>query len=196
VINNMKRIVLLIAAATLAFSSAMAQDTTSAQARKPQQQMRQAPKRLTPQERATLQAEPLKEKLELTEDQYKKVYKAILNREKEFENMMPQGRGGMRPGGMRPGGMGGGMRGGAPQVSRVSTGMNSFQEQMKASRERCDKKIKKTLSEEQYIKYQEIETQRLKEQQERMEKMRDRNRQGGQRPGGQMPAGQRPAQQN
>ena len=97
---------------------------------------------------------------------------------------------------MRPGGMGGGMRGGAPQVSRVSTGMNSVQEQMKASRERCDKKIKKALTEEQFAAYQVIEAKRLKQQQEMMERMRNRNRQGGQRPGGQRPAGQRPAQQN
>ncbi len=182
----MKRIILFVAAAILAFSSAMAQDTTSTQAQKPQQERRQPPKRLTPQERATMQTDRLKDTLQLTEDQYKKVYKAILNREKEIENMMPQGRGGMRPGGM-----GGGMRGGAPRVSRVSTGMNSTQEQMKASRERCDKKIKKALTEEQFAAYQVIEAKRLKQQQEMMERMRNRNRQGGQRP-----AGQRPAQQN
>jgi hypothetical protein len=133
-----------------------------------------------------MQTDRLKDTLQLTEDQYKKVYKAILNREKEIENMMPQGRGGMRPGGM-----GGGMRGGAPRVSRVSTGMNSTQEQMKASRERCDKKIKKALTEEQFAAYQVIEAKRLKQQQEMMQRMRNRNRQGGQRP-----AGQRPAQQN
>ncbi len=182
----MKRIILFVAAAILAFSSAMAQDTTSTQAQKPQQERRQPPKRLTPQERATMQTDRLKDTLQLTEDQYKKVYKAILNREKEIENMMPQGRGGMRPGGM-----GGGMRGGAPRVSRVSTGMNSTQEQMKASRERCDKKIKKALTEEQFAAYQVIEAKRLKQQQEMMQRMRNRNRQGGQRP-----AGQRPAQQN
>ena len=182
----MKRIILFVAAAILAFSSAMAQDTTSTKGQNPPQQQRQAPKRLTPQERATMQTDRLKDTLQLTEDQYKKVYKAILNREKEIENMMPQGRGGMRPGGM-----GGGMRGGAPRVSRVSTGMNSTQEQMKASRERCDKKIKKALTEEQFAAYQVIEAKRLKQQQEMMQRMRNRNRQGGQRP-----AGQRPAQQN
>lgn len=59
---------------------------------------------MTPQERAQMQSDHLKDSLQLTDDQYKKVYKAILNREKEVENMMPQGRpGGMR-GGMRPGG--------------------------------------------------------------------------------------------
>lgn len=192
----MKRFFLVLVAALFAFSSAMAQDTTSTKGQNPPQQQRQAPKRLTPQERATMQADRLKDTLQLNDEQYKKVYKAILNREKEVENMMPQGRpGGMR-GGMRPGGMGGGMRGGAPQVSRVSTGMNSIQEQMKASRERCDKKIKKTLTEEQFAAYQVIEAQRLKQQQEMMERMRNRNRQGGQRPGGQRPAGQMPAQQN
>ena len=179
----------------LTISSAMAQDTTSTKGQNPPQQQRQAPKRLTPQERATMQTDRLKEELELTEDQYKKVYKSILGREKETENIMgsfrPGGRGGMRPGGMG----GGGMRGGAPQVSRVNTGMNDTQEQIKGFRERCDKKIKKALTEEQYAKYQEIEAQRLKEQKERMEKMRN-NRQGGQRPGGQRPGGQRPAQQN
>ena len=190
----MKKIILVLAAAIFTFSSAMAQDTTSTQAQKTQQEHRQQPKRLTPQERAQMQADRLKDTLQLTEDQYKKVYKAILNREKEVENMMPQGRGGMR-GGMRPGGMGGGMRGGAPQVSRVNTEMNSVQEQMKASRERCDKKIKKSLTEEQYAKYQVIEAQRLKQQQEMMQRMRNRNRQGGQRPGGQRPPqGQRPQQ--
>ena len=192
----MKRIFLIIAAAILALSSAMAQDTTSTQTRKPQQEHRQPPKRMTPKERAQMQSDHLKDSLQLTDDQYKKVYKAILNREKEVENMMPQGRpGGMR-GGMRPGGMGGGMRGGAPQVSRVSTGMNSTQEQIKASRERCDKKIKKALTEEQYAKYQVIEARRLKQQQEMMQRMRNSNRQGGQRPGGQRPGGQKPTQQN
>ena len=185
----MKRIILFVAAAILAFSSAMAQDTTSTQAQKPQQERRQPPKRLTPQERATMQTDRLKEELELTEEQYKKVYKAILGREKETDNM----RAAFRPGGMGGGGMRGG---GAPRVARVSTGMNSTQEQMKASRERCDKKIKKALTEEQFAAYQVIEAKRLKQQQEMMERMRNRNRQGGQRPGGQRPAGQRPAQQN
>ena len=136
-----------------------------------------------------MQTDRLKEELELTEEQYKKVYKAILGREKETDNM----RAAFRPGGMGGGGMRGG---GAPRVARVSTGMNSTQEQMKASRERCDKKIKKTLTEEQFAAYQVIEAKRLKQQQEMMERMRNRNRQGGQRPGGQRPAGQRPAQQN
>ena len=152
-----------------------------------------------------MQADRLKDSLQLTDEQYKKVYKAILNREKEVENMMPQGRGGMR-GGMRPGGMGGGMRGGAPQVSRVNTEMNSVQEQMKASRERCDKKIKKSLTEEQYAKTQDaswklankadaIFQSSPKKQHEMMQRMRNRNRQGGQRPGGQRPPqGQRPQQ--
>ena len=185
----MKRIFLFVAAAILAFSSAMAQDTTSTKGQNPPQQQRQAPKRLTPQERATMQADRLKEELELTEEQYKKVYKAILGREKETDNM----RAAFRPGGMGGGGMRGG---GAPRVARVSTGMNSNEEQMKSFRERCDKKIKKTLTEEQFAAYQVIEAKRLKQQQEMMERMRNRNRQGGQRPGGQRPAGQRPAQQN
>ncbi|MBO7562085.1 MAG: DUF4890 domain-containing protein [Bacteroidales bacterium] len=185
----MKRFFLILVAAIFAFSSAMAQDTTSTKGQNPPQQQRQAPKRLTPQERATMQADRLKEELELTEEQYKKVYKAILGREKETDNM----RAAFRPGGMGGGGMRGG---GAPRVARVSTGMNSNEEQMKSFRERCDKKIKKALSEEQYAKYQEIEAKRLKQQQEMMERMRNRNRQGGQRPGGQRPAGQRPAQQN
>ena len=66
----MKRIILFVAAAILAFSSAMAQDTTSTQAQKPQQEHRQPPKRLTPQERATMQTDRLKDTLQLTEDQY------------------------------------------------------------------------------------------------------------------------------
>lgn len=187
----MKRIFLIIGATLLAYSSAMAQDDKPQDA-KPQQEQRQAPKRLTPQERATMQADRLKEELELTEDQYKKVYKAILNREKETENLMPVGRpGGMRPGGMRPGG-GGGMRGGGgPGVAKVNTGMNSYQEKIKSFRERCDKKIKKALTEEQYAKYEEYEAKRLREQQERMQRMKN-NRQGGQRPGGQRPQGPPP----
>lgn len=177
----MKRIILIIGATLLAYSSAMAQDQKPQEA-KPQQEQRQAPKRLTPQERATMQADRLKEELELTEDQYKKVYKAILGREKETDNM----RASFRPGGMGGGGMRGG---GAPRVARVSTGMNSNEEQMKGFRERCDKKIKKALTEEQYAKYEEYEAKRLREQQERMQRMKNSR---GQKPAGQRPGGQRP----
>lgn len=179
----MKKILLVAAAVFMSISAMTAQD-------RPQGPGGERPKQTTPKERAQMQADRLNKELNLTEKQYKKVYKAILNREKEVANLMPQGRpGGMRPGRMRPGGMGSGgvrppegMNGQRPR----NTEMNSTQEQVKASRERCDKKIKKVLSDEQYAKYEELEAQRQKEMMDRMRKMR-----GGQNRG---PQGQRPQQ--
>ena len=189
----MKKILLIAAAVFMSISAMTAQD-------RPQGPGGERPKQTTPKERAQMQADRLNKELNLTEKQYKKVYKAILNREKEVANLMPQGRpGGMRPGGMRPGGMGSGgvrppegMNGQRPR----NTEMNSTQEQVKASRERCDKKIKKVLTDEQYAKYEELEAQRQKEMMDRMRNMRGGQNRGpqGQRPQGQRPQGPPPQQ--
>ena len=146
----MKRFILIAAALVLSFSAIMAQDRPQGPGPGGER-----PKQTTPKERAQMQADRLNKELNLTEKQYKKVYKAILNREKEVANLMPQGRPGMRPGGMRPGG-GGGVRPPEGMNGRreTKTEMSGTQAQVKASRERCDKKIRKVLSDEQYAKYE------------------------------------------
>ena len=174
----------MAAALVLSFSAIMAQDRPQGPGPGGER-----PKQTTPKERAQMQTDRLNKELNLDEKQYKKVYKAILNREKEVANLMPQGRpGGMRPGGMRPGGMGPGSGGVRPPEGMNghrprSTEMSGTQAQVKASREKCDKKIRKVLSDEQYAKYEELEAQRQKEMMDRMRNMRN----GGNRPGGQRP---------
>lgn len=122
-----------------------------------------------PEKIATQQTEQMKRTLQLTDKQYKKIYKLNLKEQKErfkatqgSEEQRPPmggpGIGGGRPpmGGGEPpmmgeGGFpGGGRRGGDPMMNRESNATDS----LKKAAEAKEKKIKKILTTEQYEKWQ------------------------------------------
>lgn len=170
---------MVLAVAFMALSTAMAQENN------PQDKNEGRPQVMSSKERATREADRLKKELNLTDKQYKKVYKAYLNQNKEFENLRsqngnngqrpqgmgpggggqrPQGMGGQRPqgmGGQRPQGMGGQRPDGmGPQGGQRPQGMGPQSDQMKQIREKTDKKLKKILTAEQYDRYESLQAER------------------------------------
>ena len=160
---------------------------------------------MTIEERAQKMTDRLSELLNLTEKQYKKVYRLNLNELKEMEaDSLFLGRRGMGfgPGGpgFGPGGQGGpGGPGGRAQferdmekAGREFTPLSPQQmEQLKAAREQArlkkDKKMRKILSDEQYGIWVRDEQERLIRMQQR------RNRRGpGHRGGPRGPEGFKP----
>lgn len=148
-----------------------AQEAPAAQER--QQQEKRLPREVpNPEKIATQLTNQMKESLQLTDKQYKKIYKLNLKEQKEhFKSMQntgeqrpPMGGPGMQ-GGRPPMGGGGeppmmgeggfpGRRGGGPMMNRES---NSADSQKKAA-EAKEKKIKKILTTEQYEKWQAEQT--------------------------------------
>lgn len=145
-----------------------AQEVPQAQERQQHEQRltREVP---NPEKIATQQTNQMKNSLQLTEKQYKKIYKLNLKEQKErFKAMQGSdeqnrptggsGMGGGRPpmGGGQPPMMGegnfpgAGRRGGGPMMTRES---NAADTQKKAA-EAKEKKIKKILTKEQYEKWQ------------------------------------------
>lgn len=130
-----------------------------------QQQEKHLPREvLNPEKVATQMTEQMNKLLQLTDKQYKKIYKLNLKEQKAFFKAMqnsddyrpPMGEGGF------PGRMGGG-----PMMSRDT---NSADSQKKAA-ETKEKKIKKILTKEQYEKWQaEQNSARKKASQRRMHK--------------------------
>lgn len=141
-----------------------AQETSAVQER--QQQEKRLPREVpNPEKIATQMTNQMKESLQLTDKQYKKIYKLNLKEQKEFFQSM-QNSGGQRP----P--MGGpGMQGGRPPMGgpgeppmmgegsfpgitgRSMMNKNDADSQKKAA-EAKEKKIKKILTAEQYEKWQ------------------------------------------
>ena len=122
-----------------------------------------------PEKAAQRRTDEMDKALNLTEKQYKKIYKLFLKEEKEkVEAMMqrhPGGMDGQHPMGGRPpmgGGrppMGGGMppqgggfpgMGGAPEGMNPEELMKEHAEKMQKEQEKREKKIRKILTEEQY----------------------------------------------
>lgn len=127
---------------------------------------------LNPEKAARRQTDRMKEVLQLTDKQYKKIYKLNLKAQEELAesrvggdmpapgrdgNMPPRpGNGGMPP---MPGGGGGGfdmgggpgMGGGRPDM--VPSDRESLAEQMQKNAQKREKKIKKILTEEQYAQW-------------------------------------------
>lgn len=147
-----------------------AQETSVAQER--QQQEKRLPREVpNPEKMATQMTNQMKESLQLTDKQYKKIYKINLKEQKEFFQSM-QNSGGQRPpmGGLGMQG-GPGMQGGRPPMGgpgeppmmgeggfpgRAGGAMmnkNDADSQKKAA-EAKEKKIKKILTAEQYEKWQ------------------------------------------
>jgi len=135
------------------------------------------PKQRTPEEIAKAEADMMKAELNLTDKQYKKVYKLIKKdheyRQSQMENAFAEGmppQGGM-PGGMPQGGMPGGMSGGMPggmgggrppmgemgQMPRPEggqPGMKPLEDIVTEEYlEKQENKLKKILTEEQYSKW-------------------------------------------
>jgi Spy/CpxP family protein refolding chaperone len=119
---------------------------------------------MDPEQMAKEETDRLDKLVNLTPQQYKKLYKYNKKLEKqrqdEMENMMPQGRpDGMGPGGPGPGGMGpGGPRGDGqfrrgPQFEE----MQQLTDEIQAKRE---KKYRKVLTPEQFQKWESFEIDR------------------------------------
>lgn len=162
-----------------------AQEIPEAQERQQHEQRlsREVP---NPEKIATQQTDQMKKSLQLTDKQYKKIYKLNLKEQKErFKAMQGSkeqrtpmggpGTGGGRPpmGGGEPPMMGeggfprGGRMGGGPMMNRES---NTADSQKKAA-EAKEKKIKKILTTEQYEKWQTEQTELRKQpSQSRMHK--------------------------
>ena len=131
-----------------------------------------------PEKAAQRRTDEMDKALNLTEKQYKKIYKLFLKEEKEkVEAMMQRHPGGMnglptmagRPpmGGGRPP-MGGGMppqgggfpgMGGFPEGMSPEERMKEHAEKMQKEQEKREKKIRKILTEEQYATWQTVKPQ-------------------------------------
>lgn len=132
-----------------------------------------------PEKAAQRRTDEMDKALNLTEKQYKKIYKLFLKEEKEkVEAMMQRHPGGMnglppmagRPpmGGGRPP-MGGGMppqgggfpgMGGFPEGMSPEERMKEHAEKMQKEQEKREKKIRKILTEEQYATWQTVKPSR------------------------------------
>lgn len=124
-----------------------------------------------PEKAAQRRTDEMDKALNLTEKQYKKIYKLFLKEEKEkVENMMQRHSGGMNgqpPMGGRPP-MGGGMppqgggfpgMGGAPEGMNPEERMKEHAEKIQKEQEKREKKIRKILTEEQYATWQTVKPQ-------------------------------------
>ncbi len=157
--------------------------------RPPMGEMREPGKKPSLQQIARKITDKMDSELDLTEKQYKKIYKLNLKELKEAEaDSLYLGRG-MQPGfgpgpgmGPRPGGpgMGPGM-GGRPDKQEfqplTELQMKELREAHEKARIKKDKKMRKILTDEQYYKW-------VRSEQERLSKMRQRPRGGSPRHGG------------
>lgn len=124
-----------------------------------------------PEKAAQQRTDEMDKALNLTEKQYKKIYKLFLKEEKEkVEAMMQRHPGGMngqppmsgRPpmgGGMPPQGGGFPGMGGAPEGMNPEERMKEHAEKMQKEQEKREKKIRKILTEEQYATWQTVKPQ-------------------------------------
>ncbi len=142
------------------------------------------PKEISPEAIAEHKAMKMDEDLELTEKQYKKVYKLFLNVERSrisnFSGMRPPqggmppmggGPGGMMgggPGGMPPGGMMGGMPGGMPGGAPPQNfGGGQFPQGPpmgmpdNSEEEKIEKKLRKILTEQQYDRWESLRSEEI-----------------------------------
>lgn len=117
-----------------------------------------------PEKAAQRRTDEMDKALNLTEKQYKKIYKLFLKEEKEkVENMMqrhPGGMNGQPPMAGRPP-MGGGFpgMGGFPEGMTPEERMKEHAEKMQKEQEKREKKIRKILTEEQYATWQTVKPQ-------------------------------------
>ena len=140
-------------------SLAVAQENPEPQER--QQHEQRLPREvLNPEKIATQMTDQMQESLQLTEKQYKKIYKLNLKEQKEhFKAMQNSGEqrppmGGPGMGGGEPPMMGeGGFPGGMGERPMMNKEQDSADAQKKAA-ETKEKKIKKILTTEQYEKWQ------------------------------------------
>lgn len=124
-----------------------------------------------PEKAAQRRTDEMDKALNLTEKQYKKIYKLFLKEEKEkVEAMMQRHPGGMnglppmagRPpmgGGMPPQGGGFPGMGGFPEGMSPEERMKEHAEKMQKEQEKREKKIRKILTEEQYATWQTVKPQ-------------------------------------
>ncbi|MBP5229768.1 MAG: hypothetical protein J6Z32_06455 [Bacteroidales bacterium] len=169
----MKKLMLFAAALLFSFAAVNAQDPNPKEVKGERPQ----PQRVKPKDRARANADTLNALVQLDEKQYKKVYKIFLEEANSIYDLFPNRSGGGRPpmGGGRPGGfsggggrapmggynggggMGGSMGGYGGGRPPMNGQMKSFPEKIKEIQEKREKKLKKTLTEEQYKIYEESE---------------------------------------
>ena len=172
---------------TLVYSATFAQDTTQVHGKCGHHMMGTAPKVMTAEQIAKAETDRMQQTLQLTDKQYKRVYKVNLaeaevlsggknktssdNRDNEGFQGGPMGGG---PGGMGPGGMGGQrpemQQGGMNQKDttgfkknhKMMSGMGPkcTQKEAKAAREKKMEKLKEILSEYQYNMYDKEQTEK------------------------------------
>ncbi len=142
----------------------------------PQQEEGKAPfKEIpNPEKSAKRITEEMAKELNLTEKQYKKVYKLILKEQKSLiENRMGQMRPPMMPGNPGEGEMPMmGQPGERPPMGMGSEGMShpkpprmdeDMAKELEKARQKKEKKLKKILTDEQYTRWQEIQLKRKNE---------------------------------
>lgn len=118
-----------------------------------------------PEKAAQRRTDEMDKALNLTEKQYKKIYKLFLKEEKEkVEAMMQRHPGGMNGqppmgGGMPPQGGGFPGMGGFPEGMSPEERMKEHAEKMQKEQEKREKKIRKILTEEQYATWQTVKPQ-------------------------------------
>lgn len=161
----------LIACLLCCAGFANAQEANKTQERR-QQEKRLPREVLNPEKVATQMTDQMNKSLQLTDKQYKKIYKLNLKEQKAFFKAM-QNSGDQRPpmGGGQPPMMGEsgfpGRMGGGPMMRRDTNSADS----LKKAAEAKEKKIKKILTKEQYEKWQaEQSAARKKASQRRMHK--------------------------
>ncbi len=150
----MKRRYLLISLICLMCPLAgMAQELDSFRSRQPREVVE-------PEVRARQLADEMQVELELTQKQYKKIYKLFLQEEKERSETRPDfGRQGPPPGGRREGGPPPD-RGSDFSADRPQKRMEVDPEQMQKAVEEKEKKMKKILTDEQYEKWSSLEKEK------------------------------------
>jgi len=186
---------LLIAVLMLAPIAAFAQDNQKErpEGQRPEMgQMHKGGQKLTARQMAVKRTDQMDRLLDLTDKQYKKIYKLNLKEIKEAEaDSLFLGRGGMQNGGWGPGGRGGqrpemGQRPERPEFKELSEAqLEELRAAHEKSRVKKDKKLRKILTDEQYGKW-------VKAEQERLTRMQQMRKEGGRRNhNGKRPDGER-----
>lgn len=183
----MKKLIFITACATFMFVTS---GSICVYGQEPEERKPEMRKFVDPETTAREQTDKMKAELNLTDKQYKKVYKLNLKeaKAKAAESKSgnrgsmgkPMGGGGMHPG-MRPDG--GRMRpdggfGPKAELGKDSTALNEKAEQMRKRAAKIEKKMKKILNTEQYENWQSMMKERQKQQKREFDLERQRRELG------------------
>ena len=160
----MKKLILVLAATCLSLTQATAQEARPDSMPTHGRHSAQVP---DPEQAAKLETDRLRKELQLTDKQYKKIYKLNLKEQKErLENFppMPRGRGNFMPprDGMQPPMMPEGdfsRPSGQARPPMPAQDAEERAEELKKKQEKREKKMKKILTEEQFAKWKKMQQQ-------------------------------------